>query len=180
MPESVRSNSRSRIAHGDEAIRLTLLGADQQLSRPIDRAHCFDRVQNQVQDDLLQLNTIPLNDGQIVRGPQLERNAVPGDCAPRQFNYLGDRLIEIEAILSRRRLLYVSPDAVDDVAGSVGVAHDTPERFSDFVQIWRLLGQEIQSRAGVVARGRDRLLDLVSERGRQHSHHAQAVDVREV
>src|ERR1700722_15387669 len=56
-----RINPRPRIAHGDESILLPLLGADQQLSWPIDRAHCFDRVQDQVQDHLLQLNTISLD-----------------------------------------------------------------------------------------------------------------------
>jgi hypothetical protein len=54
---------RPGIANRDEdAVRLRLLGADQQLSRPrLDRAHCFDRIQDQVQHGLLQLNTIPLN-----------------------------------------------------------------------------------------------------------------------
>jgi hypothetical protein len=112
-----------------------LLGADQQLSWPIDRAHCFDPVQNQVQDYLLQLNTIPLNGEQLLRRLHLERDPMRGDCAPRQFDYFGDRLIKIKTILSQRRFLGVSPDTVDDVAGSIGVAHDTPERFSDFAQI---------------------------------------------
>jgi hypothetical protein len=58
-----------------------------------------------------------------------------GDCASRQFDYLGDRLIKIKAILSQRGFLGVSPDTVDDVAGSIGIAHDTPERFSDFAQV---------------------------------------------
>src|SRR5258708_2014085 len=54
-------DARPGIATRDEdAIRLRLLGADQQLSRPrLDRPHCFDCVQHQIQDDLLQLNTIP-------------------------------------------------------------------------------------------------------------------------
>jgi hypothetical protein len=91
--EFFRINSRPRIAHGDEAIRLPLLGADQQLSWPIDQAHCFDRVQDQVQDDLLQLNTIRLNRKHPPRKPHLERDPMLGDCAPRQFNYLGDRPI---------------------------------------------------------------------------------------
>src|SRR4029077_16091892 len=53
-------------------------------------------------------------------------------------------------------------------------------RFPDFTQIWRSLGQEIQSCSGVVACGGDRLLDLVSERSRQYSHHDQAVEGSEV
>jgi hypothetical protein len=91
----VRVNSRPRIAHGDEAIRLPLLGADHQLSWPIDRAHCLDRVQDQIQDDLLQLNTIPLNGKQLLRKPHPERDPMLADCASRQFDHLGDRLIEI-------------------------------------------------------------------------------------
>jgi hypothetical protein len=56
-----RIDPRPGIANRDEdAIRFRLLGADPQLSRPrLDRAHCFDCVQQQVQDDLLQLNAIP-------------------------------------------------------------------------------------------------------------------------
>jgi hypothetical protein len=49
-------------------MRLRLLGADQQLSRPrLDHAHCFHCVQHQVQDDLLQLNAIPLYGKQSLR-----------------------------------------------------------------------------------------------------------------
>jgi hypothetical protein len=28
---------------------------------------------------------------------------------------------------------------VDDVSGSIGIAHDTTERFPDLAQVWRLL-----------------------------------------
>jgi hypothetical protein len=61
--EMVRINARPGIAHGHEnAAGLGLLGADQQLSWPrLDRAHGVDRVQDQVQHDLLQLNKIPLD-----------------------------------------------------------------------------------------------------------------------
>ena len=56
-------NPRPGIAHCyEDATRLVLLGADRQLSQPLlDRAHCFDGVQDQVQNDLLQLNTIRLD-----------------------------------------------------------------------------------------------------------------------
>src|SRR5277367_1386034 len=60
--DMLRINAWPSIAHRDaDTICLALLAADQQLSRPlIDPAHCFGRVQDQVQNDLLQLNTIPL------------------------------------------------------------------------------------------------------------------------
>ena len=40
-------------------------------------------------------------------------------------------------MLSRRRFLDVITDPVDDVSGSIGIAHDTVERFPDFAQVWR-------------------------------------------
>ena len=71
-----RTNARPGIAHRDEdAICPALLGADQQLSHSlVDRAHCFDRVQDQVQDDLLQLNTITLDGTQPLRQAGLDRD----------------------------------------------------------------------------------------------------------
>src|SRR6516162_7980675 len=67
-------DARSGIAHRHEDACKVLLGADQQLSWPrLNRAHCFNRVQDQVQDDLLQLNTIPVNGKQSVRQPNLDR-----------------------------------------------------------------------------------------------------------
>src|SRR6266480_3278848 len=58
-----RTNAGPRIAYfHEDAICLVLRGADRQLSSPrFDRAHCFDRVQDQVEYDLLHLHTIPLN-----------------------------------------------------------------------------------------------------------------------
>lgn len=66
-----------------------LLGVDQQLSCPrLNRAHCFNRVQDHVQDDPLKLNAIPLNGNQTVRKPRVNRDAIPDDHASRQYNHL--------------------------------------------------------------------------------------------
>src|SRR6516165_12222080 len=52
--EMLRINARSGIAHCDEDACLILLCADQKLSRPLlNRAHCFSRIQDEVQHDLL-------------------------------------------------------------------------------------------------------------------------------
>ena len=70
-------------------------------------------------------------------------------------------------------------DPVDDGSGSIGIAHDTAERFPDFAQIRRLLVQEIQGCTRVVASSSDRLLDFVSDRCSEltqtslHDSHAQ-------
>jgi AraC-like DNA-binding protein len=152
-----------------------LPGADRQLTRPfVDRAHGFGCVEDQVQDDLLQLNTIPLNGSQPVRQAGLDRDSSPDDHASRQPNRLFGRFIQIKTMLSRRRFPDVSPDTIDDVSGPVGVAYDTAERFPDFAEVRRLPVHEIQGRADVIARAGDRLRDFVSQRGGQSPHYAQA------
>jgi hypothetical protein len=61
----------------------------------------------------------------------LDRNAILGDCTSRQYDHLVDRLIKINAILSRGRLLDVITDPIDYVSGSVGTSYDTLKRFLD-------------------------------------------------
>jgi hypothetical protein len=163
----LRIDARPGIANRDEdAIRLRSLGADQQLSRPrLDRAHCFDCVQHQVQDDLLQLNAIPPHGKQSLRKAGPDQDPILDDCASPQYNHLIDRVIKIKAGLSQRRFPDVITDPVDDLSGSIGIAHDTGKRFRDLAQIERLPIQEIQGGSGVVARGGDGSGNLVDQRG---------------
>src|SRR5215470_17440859 len=68
--EMRRINARPGIAHGYEGACLVLLGTDQQLSYShLNRIHCFNCVQDQVYQDLLQLNPIPLDLDQSFRKP---------------------------------------------------------------------------------------------------------------
>src|SRR6516165_11648934 len=146
------------IAHGHEGACLVLLGTDQQLSRPLlNRAYCFSRVENQVQQDLLQLNAIPQNRKQSLRKPSLNRNAILVDYALRQYEHFAQRRIEIKAFLSRRRLLHVIAHPSNDVPSPVRVPDNTTERFPGLTQIRRIHFQKAHSRTGVVASGRDRM-----------------------
>jgi hypothetical protein len=62
-----RINAGSRVAHCHPDAFVVLLSADPQFSWPhLNRAHRFNRIQDQVHDDLLQLNTICINTGQPV------------------------------------------------------------------------------------------------------------------
>src|SRR5258708_30229939 len=98
--EMFRINARPRIAHCHEnATGLVLLGADQQLAWPrLDRAHGFYRLQDQLQDDLLQLNAIPLNGSQPLCKAGLNRDSIRGDCASCQHDHFIDRLLEIKTM----------------------------------------------------------------------------------
>src|SRR6476620_3756347 len=138
--EMLPINTRPSIAHCyEDAICLGLLRADRQLSWPLlNRPHCFDCIQNQVQDDLLQLNTISLNGKHPLSKVGVYRDSILGNFASRQYDHFIDRLIEIKTILSRRRFLDVVADSFDDLSGSIGSAYDTVELFLDLAQVRRL------------------------------------------
>ena len=86
-----RIDPRPGIANGHEDPCLVLFSPNRQFSCPdLNRAHCFNRVQDQVQDHLLQLNAITLNGKQSVRKPGLDRDATPGDYALPQYDHLID------------------------------------------------------------------------------------------
>src|SRR5262245_44904586 len=93
--EMFRINARPRIAYSDQDPSLGLLSPDQQFSWPrLDRSHCLDGVEDQIQDDLLHLNAIALNGKQAVREASLDRDAIPDDRTARQCNHLADRLVQ--------------------------------------------------------------------------------------
>src|SRR5215469_6329345 len=178
--EMRRINARPGIAHGYESTCLILLGADQEVSYSLNRAHCFSRVQNQVQQDLLQLNSIPKDRNQSIRKPGLDRNAIPLGHALRQYEHFVDRRIEIKAFLSWRRFLDLITHPSDDIVSSVGVPDNTIERYLGLIQIWRTHFQKTHPRPSVVASGRDRMQNFMGQRGSKLAHRAHAVHVGEI
>src|SRR5258706_7986435 len=98
-----------------------VFGADQQLScGALNRAHRFDRVEDQVHDDLLQLNAIPLNETLSVGKAGLDRDSIDRNFALEQCNHFGDRTVEIKMIPSLLRFLDLVADPVDDLSTSIG------------------------------------------------------------
>src|SRR5262249_58180153 len=83
--EAVPTDARAGVAHDHEnAVSSALLGADRQLAWPgLDRTHCLDRIQDQVQPDLLQLNTIALNGRQRLLEAGLGRDSISPKFTPR-------------------------------------------------------------------------------------------------
>jgi hypothetical protein len=113
-----RMDARPGIGHCHQDACVAFFAADQQVSCDgLNRAHGFNRVQDQIQNHLLQLNAIPLNGKQSVRKPGLDRDAIPDDSASRQHNDLIDCRIKIKTFLSRWRFLHLLTDAVDNLSG---------------------------------------------------------------
>ena len=129
-------DARSGIAHGHENACVVLLRADQQLSwTRLNRAHCFNRVEDQVQQDLLKLNAIPMDGGRPLREASLDRDSVLVDRASRQSNHLVDCLTQIETLLLRRRFLDLIADPLDDIVGPIGTVDNTGKGFPGLTRI---------------------------------------------
>ena len=74
-----RVDAQPGVPHGHTHTVVVLsLGPDRQLPRAIGHlAHRFDRVEQQVQDDLLELDTIASDERKVVGKLCLENDAVP-------------------------------------------------------------------------------------------------------
>src|SRR5260370_639712 len=83
-------------------------------------------------------------------------------------------------ILSRRRLLDVTADPVDDFSRAGGIAHETGERLPDFTQIRRVPVEEVHGCTGIVVRGGDGLREFWHQRGGELCHDAHTVHVGEM
>src|SRR4029079_16540510 len=97
-----------------------------------------------------------------------------------KLNHFTDSFVYIYKVCSGRRFLHERTHSADDGTGSVSIVGSTGERFSDFLQIWRVSIQETQRRADVVARRRNGLVDLMCNRSSELPHRYDAVRVRQL
>ena len=98
----------------------------------------------------MQLNTIPLNARQRFLKAGLDRHSILGNCAPCQFNDLVQRLIEIKTALSRRCVLDLIADAVDDPSGSIGIVDNAVKCLPDFAKRTLTFGETSAARPTLV------------------------------
>src|SRR5215470_7737858 len=161
----LRVDAWPSIAYCYENTSVVVFRADQQLScRQLSEPHCFDGIEDKVEDDLLQLNAISVNGRQSVCKPGLDRDTIPDDRASHHDNHLIDRPIEVKRILSWGRFLDMLAHTADDILSSVGISDDTAKRLPGFIQIRRIHFQETNSHAGIVARSSNGVHYLVGER----------------
>ena len=104
MIQGLGVQPRARIPHYNEyAARCIRLRADPQLARALaDASHCFDGVDDQIEEHLLQLNAVPLNGRQVVCELELERDTAPEQFAAGQGDDLENGLVDVQPILLRR------------------------------------------------------------------------------
>jgi hypothetical protein len=163
-----RIDPRAGIVDFDEhAVGIALAGGNRKLARSVSGAgHRLNGVDHQIHDHLLQLDTIRRNERQVVRKPRPEPDAAAFHFGLGQRNDLVDRLIDVRAVSVRRHLSYQPTNAIDDLAGAIAVPDDTAERLPDLVQSGLSRVEPTQTRVGVGDDRRNRLIDLVRDRGR--------------
>src|SRR5215813_4504525 len=79
-----RINAWPGITYCEAHACTVLRGANRQISLPVNRSHCFDRIEDQVQNDLLKLNAIAMSGRQTIRQWSLNRDAIFDNRALRQ------------------------------------------------------------------------------------------------
>ena len=116
-----------------------------QFPRPSHPAHCFNRVNDQVQDHLLQLDPISLNRSQALLELRLNRDIVLCHFAAGDDDHVADRLVNIQTFRPWRRFLNKGTDSADNGTGPIGIVHNAVKRFACFLQIRRPAVQKVKA-----------------------------------
>jgi hypothetical protein len=130
----------TRIAYRDQhPVRLGFAGADQQFARSLaDFAHRFNGIHDQVQDHLLQLDSVSGNARQTLRQSHLHRNAMVRDRGTGQCHDLENRFVDFQLSILCRRLLGEITKPAHNIGGPLAVFDNMVDRLSDLLQIWWL------------------------------------------
>src|SRR6185436_12672283 len=87
-----------RVSNRNEQPLRARCGADGKLARAlIEASHGLDRVHDQIQHDLLQLNPISVNGGQPLREPRMNCYVIVQELAAHERNHFFDGLAQIDA-----------------------------------------------------------------------------------
>jgi hypothetical protein len=128
--KTLRTKSRAGILHCDEhGARGLLSSADQQLPRPLgNAAHRLDGVEDQIENYLLELDSVYSNERQTLRELRLRRDAVLHQFGTGQGNDFQDDFVDLNIILPWRLFPDESTDPADDFTGALAVLDNTVER----------------------------------------------------
>src|SRR5262245_59284151 len=109
------------------AVAVLTFGLDPQVSRSIVHVdHRVRGVTEQVQDDLLKLDTIAGDVGEVVGEFRLQNDAISLKIVRRQRNDLSRRLVQIQRLGRELPLAEQRAETRDYVRGAVGIANRTP------------------------------------------------------
>src|SRR6516164_6329196 len=163
----------SRVLHCDTylIITLTALRSDDELSRTVLYcAHGFDAVQDQVQNHLLQLNTVARYGRETSGQLHSQYNLISLHLAPREDDNLSNSLVDIQPFLCGASFREESSNPPGHVAGSIPITDDAANRFAGFGEVRWIPGQPAQRGIRVGHDARQGLINFVGDRSSHFSH----------
>ena len=164
-----RCKAESRIFHAKaHPVRTLLFGSDEQLPRAIiHRAHRIGSIADQIKNHLLQLDTIARNERKTIGELRSQDHTIPLKIAQRQCNDFSGCLIQIQWL--RRKFLFAIQGAQsrDHIPGTVAIANGPHRCFACTINIRRISIQPPKTNTRVGDEARERLVDLVGNRGGQ-------------
>ena len=165
--EFLRADSCSGVRHRyDDAPAVVDLGPHAQDPRPILGRHRIDRVRDQVQKHLLQLNLIASH----LRYPcirlGLDQYSVPLQIVARQSERFADKFVDVERNSVPGVLLEDCPNASDHGCRAMAISDDLLESRLCFTKVRRGAIEPAQPRIGIRYHPGQWLFDFVSNRCR--------------
>src|SRR6185369_16674984 len=110
-------DARAGILHRHESLASLILRPDRELAKTIvDERHGLDRVDNEVDDHLLQFYTVAQNHRQIARKVERERYVMIGDLALHEGERFLDHRVDMKGRLLRLALLGELAQVPNDIA----------------------------------------------------------------
>ncbi len=112
----MRINAHTRIAHGHRDLsRRQGFGLKHDFAVAKPACSGLDCIHDQVQKNLLELNRVTLDLGEVSGQVQPKRNAMAGDLRADQIECLPDDVVQVDRPESRRSFLHQGPDSVEHV-----------------------------------------------------------------
>src|ERR1700716_2431975 len=142
------------------------LGPYAQDPRPILGRHRIDRVRDQIQKHLLQLDPISSYLRYLCIRLGLYQYPVPLQIAARQGEGFPDEFVDIERSYVPGILLQDCSNAIDHRSDTMAIKGDLFERRLRFIEIGRRAIKPAQARIGTCYHPRQGLFDFVSDRSR--------------
>jgi hypothetical protein len=128
-------------------------------------SHRIDAIHDQIQQNLLQLNSVAQHRSIASGQVGLERNALAAQLAGGERQHFSYDVVDIEPGELRTGLLGERSQTADHVACARAVPHDSGECIPGLVEIGLLPIQPVQTRRAVRRDAGERLVDLVGDRG---------------
>ena len=142
--------------------------------------HRLDRIEQEIEDDLLELHAIGADDDRLVVEVDRDADVADDRIAGEHLDDLLHHDVQVERCALGLALAQKVAHALDHLARALAVVHDVGQDRLQLADIGCSDVEESEAGPGVGQDPRKRLVQLVGERGGQLSHHEDAHVVRDL